>query len=53
MVTTFTLPDTKVGDWEMGCFISIKPDAPDDDPGAGHYDIGMHIPVSVVAGKSA
>jgi uncharacterized cupredoxin-like copper-binding protein len=48
----FTLPEDKVGDWEMGCFVSVNPDAPEDDPGAGHYDLGMHISVNVVAGKA-
>ncbi len=53
MTIDFTLPDDKVGDWEMGCFVSIDPNATEEDPGAGHYDIGMHIPVKVVAGTSS
>ena len=53
MVTTFTLPDNKVGAWEMGCFVSLNLNATDTDPGAGHYDVGMHIPVNVVAGSGA
>lgn len=53
MTITFTLPDDKVGEWEMGCFVSLDPNAPEDDPGAGHYDVGMHIPVTVVAGMAS
>jgi hypothetical protein len=49
----FTLPDDKVGDWEMGCFVSLDPKAPEDNPGAGHYDVGMHLPVTVVKGSSS
>lgn len=49
----FTLPDNKAGDWEMGCFVSVDPNATDEDPGAGHYDIGMHIPVNVVSGSAS
>jgi uncharacterized cupredoxin-like copper-binding protein len=48
----FVLPDDKVGMWEMACFTSIDPNAPEDNPGAGHYDIGMHLPVNVVAGSA-
>ncbi|MBA3873855.1 MAG: hypothetical protein H0X30_32385 [Anaerolineae bacterium] len=48
----FTLPDDKVGDWEMGCFVSLDPNATDDNPGAGHYDVGMHLPVTVVKGSA-
>ncbi|MEP6987172.1 MAG: hypothetical protein ABI970_16315 [Chloroflexota bacterium] len=49
----FTLPDDKVGEWEMGCFVSLDPKAPEDNPGAGHYDVGMHIPVIVVKGSAS
>jgi hypothetical protein len=53
MSISFTLPEDKVGDWEMGCFVSLNPNATEEDPGAGHYDIGMHIPVKVIAGTGA
>ncbi len=46
---TFTLPDSKIGTWEIGCFVSVNLDAPADNPGVGHYDLGMHLPVEVVA----
>ena len=49
----FTLPDDKVGDWEMGCFVSLDPKATEENPGAGHYDVGMHLPVTVVKGGSS
>ncbi len=49
----FTLPDDKVGDWELGCFVSLDPKATDDNPGAGHYDVGMHLPITVVKGSSS
>ena len=51
LTISFNLPDNKVGTWEMACFTSIDPNAPEDNPGAGHYDIGMHLPVNVVAGE--
>ena len=49
----FTLPDDKVGDWELGCFVSLDPNATDENPGSGHYDVGMHLPVLVVKGSSS
>ncbi len=49
----FTLPDEKVGDWELGCFVSLDPNAPEDNPGAGHYDVGMHLPINVVKGMGS
>ena len=49
----FTLPDDKVGDWELGCFVSLDPKATEENPGAGHYDVGMHLPVTVVKGSSS
>jgi len=49
----FTLPDDKVGDWELGCFVSLDPKATDDNPGAGHYDVGMHLPITVAKGSSS
>ncbi len=49
----FTLPDDKVGDWELGCFVSLDPNAPEDNPGAGHYDVGMHLPITVIKGSSS
>lgn len=53
LAITFTLPDDKVGDWEMGCFVSLDPNAPEDNPGAGHYDVGMHLPITVVKGSGS
>ncbi len=50
LAVEFTLPDDKVGDWEIGCFVSLDPNAPEDNPGAGHYDVGMHLPIKVVKG---
>ena len=49
----FTLPDDKVGDWELGCFVSLDPNATEENPGSGHYDVGMHLPVLVVKGSSS
>lgn len=49
----FTLPDDKVGDWELGCFVSLDPNATEENPGAGHYDAGMHLPVTVVKGHKS
>jgi hypothetical protein len=50
LMVSFTLPEDKIGAWEMACFVSIDPNAPEDNPGEGHYDVGMHIPVNVIAG---
>ena len=52
LAISFTLPDDKVGDWELGCFVSLDPKATADNPGAGHYDVGMHLLVTVVKGGS-
>jgi len=45
----FTLPDTKVGDWELGCFEYLSMTDSDDHPGPTHYDVGMHLPITVSA----
>jgi len=49
----FTLPDDKVGDWEIGCFEFLSTTNTDDNPGPTHYDVGMHIPVVVSAAAPA
>ena len=46
---TFTLPDEKAGEWEMGCFVFVNPDDTEENPGPAHYDVGMHIPIIVSA----
>jgi len=46
----FTLPDSKVGSWEMGCFEFVSMDNTDDKPGPTHYDVGMHLPIVVTMG---
>jgi hypothetical protein len=43
----FTLPDDKVGDWELGCFEYVSMDNNDENPGPTHYDKGMHLPIIV------
>ena len=53
LAIAFTLPDDKVGDWDLGCFVSIDPKSTEENPGAGHYDVGMHLPVMVVKGSSS
>ena len=45
----FTLPDDKVGDWEIGCFEFLSMDNSEDNPGPTHYDVGMHLPITVRA----
>ena len=45
----FTLPDAKVGDWELGCFEFMSMDSTEDHPGPTHYDVGMHLPITVMA----
>ena len=45
----FTLPDSKVGDWEMGCFEYLSMSDSDTHPGPTHYDVGMHLPITVTA----
>jgi hypothetical protein len=50
----FTLPETAIGEWELGCFVSLNPDtATEENPGAGHYDAGMHLIVNVVAASES
>jgi hypothetical protein len=44
---SFTLPDEKVGEWEMGCFEFLSMDNTVDNPGPTHYDAGMHLAISV------
>ncbi len=43
----FTLPDAKVGNWEVGCFEFLSMDNTDEHPGPTHYDVGMHLPIVV------
>lgn len=49
----FTLPDAKVGDWEMGCFEFLNLASTDENPGPSHYDVGMHLPIVVSAAASS
>src|SRR6266568_9512405 len=37
----FTLPDDKVGNWEIGCFEFMSMTSTDANPGPSHYDVGM------------
>jgi hypothetical protein len=48
----FTLPNDKVGDWEIGCFEFMSMTSTDENPGPSHYDVGMHLPVIVSAAAS-
>lgn len=45
----FTLPEDKVGNWQLGCFVFSDPNATDANPGITHYDLGMKLPVVVTA----
>lgn len=45
----FTLPEDKVGDWELACFVSVDPEATEENPGITHFDLGMKMPVVVKA----
>jgi hypothetical protein len=45
----FTLTEDHIGAWEIGCFSPLDPDAPADAHGPTHYDVGMVIPLEVVA----
>ena len=47
MTLEFTLPEDKVGDWEIGCFEFLNMANTEDDPGPTHYDVGMHLPIVV------
>ena len=49
----FTLPDDKVGNWEIGCFEFMDMTNTDANPGPTHYDVGMHLPVVVSAAASS
>jgi uncharacterized cupredoxin-like copper-binding protein len=49
LAVTFTLPDDKVGDWEMACFSYVSEANNDNNPGPSHYDLGMKLPIKVVA----
>jgi len=49
LTISFTLPEDKIGDWQIGCFVSIDPEATDDNPGLTHFDLGMKLPVVVAA----
>jgi uncharacterized cupredoxin-like copper-binding protein len=44
----FTLPEEKVGEWEIGCFVFIEETASEENPGPTHYDAAMRVMVSVV-----
>jgi uncharacterized cupredoxin-like copper-binding protein len=45
----FTLPEEKLGEWEFACFVSSSPDATEEEPGLTHFDLGMMLPVMVLA----
>ena len=49
MTIEFTLPDSKVGSWEMGCFEFVSMNNSEANPGPTHYDVGMHLPIVVSA----
>ncbi len=49
---SITLPETKVGEWEIGCFEFLSMDNTEEDPGPTHYDVGMHLPIIVTAAVS-
>ena len=49
----FTLPDSKVGAWEIGCFEFMSMTSTDANPGPSHYDVGMHLPVIVTPPASS
>lgn len=46
---TFTLPEDKVGEWEMGCFIFLNADATEENPSPTHFDVAMHRAIHVVS----
>jgi len=48
---SFTLPEDKIGDWEMGCFVYLDKEATEENPSPTHYDAGMHLTINVVAGE--
>ena len=50
---SFTLPEGKVGNWQIGCFVFSDPNATDANPGVSHYDLGMKYPVVVTADTTA
>lgn len=52
MTLEFTLPDDKVGDWEIGCFEFLSMENTEENPGPTHYDVGMHLPIEVSAANS-
>jgi uncharacterized cupredoxin-like copper-binding protein len=47
LTLSFTLPEEKVGEWQIACFVSVDPDATEEEPGATHFDLGMTLPVVV------
>jgi uncharacterized cupredoxin-like copper-binding protein len=47
LTLVFTLPEEKAGDWLMSCFTFVDPKATDENPGATHHDVGMHLPITV------
>jgi uncharacterized cupredoxin-like copper-binding protein len=52
LTISFTLPEEKVGEWEIACFSSIDPKATEENPGLTHFDLGMKVPVVVSAPSS-
>lgn len=49
LTLSFVLPEDKIGEWEIACFVSVDPDATEDNPGATHFDLGMKWPIVVSA----
>lgn len=47
----FTLTEDYIGEWEIGCFAPLNPNAAADEHGPTHYDVGMVIPLEVVAAE--
>jgi uncharacterized cupredoxin-like copper-binding protein len=45
---SFTLPEEKIGEWEIGCFVFLDEEATKENPGPSHYDAGMHLSINVV-----
>lgn len=51
LTVEFTLSEDLIGMWEIGCFVPLDAAAPADHPGPSHYDIGMRLPLEVVAAE--
>jgi hypothetical protein len=51
LTISFTLPEEKIGDWDIACFVYLLDTATDENPSPTHYDVNMRIPVHIVAAK--